>query len=96
MMQIHAALGPPGVDERTWLATLPGYDVVVFDTRPDACLSDTLPDAPPDAMRLLRRILKYVPTARATADEALSDICLLNAQGMPRDELERLLLKVLD
>jgi hypothetical protein len=47
-------------------------------------------------MRLLRRILKYVPTARATADEALSDSCLLNAQGMPRDELGRLLLKALD
>ena len=90
--QIHAGLGAPTQGESQWLASLPGAGAITFNTPPDACLDDALPDAPADAMRLLGCLLRYMPTMRMSAREAMRQEGLDEESLMPRDELERLLL----
>ena len=64
----------------------------MFSTPPDACLDDALPDAPPGAVRLLGCLLRFMPTMRMSARQALRHDWLDEEGHLPRDELERLLL----
>ena len=91
--QIHAGLGAPTDREGQWLAALPGAGGITFNTPPDACLDDALPDAPAGAMRLLGCLLRYMPPTRTPADKALRHEWLAKeGNSMSREELERLLL----
>ncbi|XP_068780208.1 cyclin-dependent kinase 20 [Struthio camelus] len=65
------ALGTP--TPRTWpeLAELPDYRKISFRAQPPAPLETLVPDAPPDALALLRRFLVYPSRQRIRAHEAL-------------------------
>jgi hypothetical protein len=64
----------------------------MFSTPPDARLDDVLPDASLGSVRMLGCLLKYMPTTRMSASEALRLEWLAEECFMPRNELERLLL----
>ncbi|XP_075774577.1 cyclin-dependent kinase 20 isoform X1 [Pelodiscus sinensis] len=64
-------LGTP--NQRIWpeIAELPDYNKISFKDNPPIPLEEVLPDAPPQALQLLRRFLVYPSRERVRAAQAL-------------------------
>ena len=69
--QMMAALG--SIHEAAWpgVRELPDWGKLVFPPKAPRPWAQLLPDAPPEALALLRRLLAYDPAARPSAAEAL-------------------------
>ncbi|XP_068280777.1 cyclin-dependent kinase 20 isoform X2 [Nyctibius grandis] len=65
------ALGTPSPGGWPELADLPDYPKVRFRRHPPAPLEQLVPEAPPAALDLLRRFLRYPPGRRLRAHQAL-------------------------
>ncbi len=71
--QVHQLLGAPDEQEASWLQALPDYVKVTFSCARRAPLADELPDAPPAAVRLAAKLLRFAAPTRPTAAEAVGD-----------------------
>lgn len=73
LAQVVRLLGTADLEHWAAAAQLPDWGKFSFPAAPPTPLSDVLPDATPLALALLSRLLRYDPTQRVSANEALHD-----------------------
>eukprot|EP00697_Spironema_sp_BW2_P016460 gnl/Spiro4/770_TR419_c0_g1_i1.p1 gnl/Spiro4/770_TR419_c0_g1~~gnl/Spiro4/770_TR419_c0_g1_i1.p1 ORF type:complete len:318 (-),score=24.54 gnl/Spiro4/770_TR419_c0_g1_i1:44-997(-) len=73
LFQVLRVMGTP--TEAMWpgLTQLPDYNKIFFDPMPGIPLAEILPNASPEAIALLEKILVFNPAVRLSATEALRD-----------------------